>query len=96
PDGPRGPARQAAQGVAAAAALAKVPAVPVAYSVSCAKFLRSWDRLVVPLPFGRGAMIGGEALPPPSRDGVEKFTATLQARLDGLCVETDRMTGLES
>ena len=94
PDGPRGPARQAAQGVAAAAALAKVPAVPVAYSVSRAKFLRSWDRFMVPLPFGRGAMIWGEALPPPARDGIDAFTATLQTRLDALCVEADRMTGL--
>jgi lysophospholipid acyltransferase (LPLAT)-like uncharacterized protein len=94
PDGPRGPARQAAQGVAAAAALAKVPAVPVAYSVSRAKFLRSWDRFMVPLPFGRGAMIWGEPLPPPARGEIEAFTAGLQARLDALCDEADRMTGL--
>lgn len=94
PDGPRGPARRAAQGVAAAAAIAKVPVVAAAYSVSRAKFLRSWDRFLVPLPFGRGAMIWSETLPPPSRDGIEEFTAKLQARLDALCVEADRLTGL--
>lgn len=96
PDGPRGPARQAAQGVAAAAALAKVPVVAATYSVSRAKFLRSWDRFMVPLPFGRGAMIWSETLPPPARDGIEAFTAALQARLDEICVEADRMTGLQS
>jgi lysophospholipid acyltransferase (LPLAT)-like uncharacterized protein len=95
PDGPRGPARQAAQGVAAASFLARVPVVPATYSVSRVKFLRSWDRFMIPLPFGRGAMIWGEALPPPaSRDGVDAHTAALQARLDAICVEADRMTGL--
>jgi lysophospholipid acyltransferase (LPLAT)-like uncharacterized protein len=94
PDGPRGPARRAAQGVAAAAALAQVPVVAVAYSVSRAKFLRSWDRFMVPLPFGRGAMIWGEPLPPPARGDIDAFTAALQVRLDALCDEADRMTGL--
>jgi lysophospholipid acyltransferase (LPLAT)-like uncharacterized protein len=96
PDGPRGPARQAAQGVAAASFLARAPVVPTSYSVSRAKFLRSWDRFLIPLPFGRGAMIWGEPLAPPnSRDGIEALTAALQARLDALCVEADRMTGLD-
>jgi lysophospholipid acyltransferase (LPLAT)-like uncharacterized protein len=96
PDGPRGPARQAAQGVSAAASLAKAPVVPVAYSVSRAKFLRSWDRFMIPLPFGRGAMIWGASMTAPARDGIEAFTLALQARLDELCVEADRMTGLGS
>jgi lysophospholipid acyltransferase (LPLAT)-like uncharacterized protein len=95
PDGPRGPARQAAQGVAAASSLARVPVVPATYSVSRAKFLRSWDRFMIPLPFGRGVMLWGEPLPPPAaRDGIDALTAALQARLDELCVEADRMTGL--
>jgi lysophospholipid acyltransferase (LPLAT)-like uncharacterized protein len=83
--------------VAAASFLARVPVVPATYSVSRVKFLRSWDRFMIPLPFGRGAMIWGEALPPPaSRDGVDAHTAALQARLDAICVEADRMTGLGS
>ena len=95
PDGPRGPAREAAQGVAAAAMLARVAVVPVAYSVSRAKFLRSWDRFMVPLPFGRGVMIWGDALPAPAtRAEVDAFSAALKARLDALCEDADRMTGL--
>ncbi len=95
PDGPRGPAREAAQGVAAAAMLARVAVVPVAYSVSRAKFLRSWDRFMVPLPFGRGVMIWGDALPAPAtRAEVDAFSAALKARLDTLCEDADRMTGL--
>ncbi len=95
PDGPRGPARKAAQGVAAAAFLAQAPAVTMIYSVSRAKFLRSWDRFMVPLPFGKGVMLWGEPIAPPAtRDGMDAFTATLEQRLDAACDEADRLAGI--
>jgi lysophospholipid acyltransferase (LPLAT)-like uncharacterized protein len=95
PDGPRGPARVAAPGVAAVAMLAQASVIPVAYSVSRARFLRSWDRMLVPLPFSKGVMIWGEPIPPPAdRSGVEVFSRDLEQRLDALCVEADRMVGL--
>ena len=54
PDGPRGPARVAADGVAQLAALAGVPVLPASAQVVRRITLHSWDRMVVPLPFGRG------------------------------------------
>ncbi|WP_183172555.1 glycosyltransferase N-terminal domain-containing protein [Acetobacter pomorum] len=53
PDGPRGPRRQAQQGALALAELAGKPIVPV--GATCfGLHLKSWDRMIFPLPFGRG------------------------------------------
>lgn len=59
PDGPRGPARRAAAGVAQLAALAGVPIVPCAAQSSRRRVLPTWDRMVLPLPFGRGVLVCG-------------------------------------
>jgi lysophospholipid acyltransferase (LPLAT)-like uncharacterized protein len=62
PDGPRGPARQAAFGVAQLAALSGVPVVPLAARTSRRILLGTWDRMPVPLPFGRGVVVCGPAI----------------------------------
>jgi lysophospholipid acyltransferase (LPLAT)-like uncharacterized protein len=61
PDGPRGPRRVAAAGVAQLAALAGVPVLPCAAQTTRHWVLRTWDRMVVPKPFGRGVVV---CLPP--------------------------------
>lgn len=91
PDGPRGPRRRAAPGVAQLAAVAGVPVLP-ASAQTCRRWtLRSWDRMVVPLPWGRGVLV---CLPTilVARNGVEAgldaITAALNAaadRADLLC-----------
>jgi lysophospholipid acyltransferase (LPLAT)-like uncharacterized protein len=62
PDGPRGPRRVAAQGVAELAAISGVVVLPCAAQTTRRKTLRSWDRMVVPLPFGRGVIVCGAAI----------------------------------
>ncbi|WP_426955142.1 lysophospholipid acyltransferase family protein [Muricoccus radiodurans] len=57
PDGPRGPRRQAAPGVAQIAAASGVPVVPCAAAMSRRAVLPSWDRMLLPLPFGRGVIV---------------------------------------
>jgi lysophospholipid acyltransferase (LPLAT)-like uncharacterized protein len=57
PDGPRGPRRVAAAGVAQIAALSGVPVLPCSAQISRRRVLRSWDRMVIPLPFGRGVLV---------------------------------------
>ena len=57
PDGPRGPRRVAARGVAKVASMAGAPVLPCAAQTSRRRALRSWDRMVILLPFGRG--VGG-------------------------------------
>ncbi len=57
PDGPRGPPRIAAPGVAQLAALTGAPVIAVSGAVRHRLVLRSWDRMVLPLPFGRGVLV---------------------------------------
>ena len=57
PDGPRGPRRVAAAGVAQLAALSGAPVLPCSAQVSRRRVLRSWDRMVIPLPFCRGVLV---------------------------------------
>lgn len=53
PDGPRGPARSFAPGALIAAQRAAAPVVAVGVSARHAWRLNSWDRFVIPKPFGR-------------------------------------------
>jgi len=62
PDGPRGPRRVAAPGVAQLAALSGAPVLPCGAWISRALTLRSWDRMRLPLPFGRGTLVCGPRL----------------------------------
>ncbi len=73
PDGPRGPRRVAAAGVAQLAALAGVPVLPCAAAISRGWALRSWDKMRLPLPFGRGVLVCG----PPIVVGREDAAAAL-------------------
>jgi lysophospholipid acyltransferase (LPLAT)-like uncharacterized protein len=57
PDGPRGPRRTAAPGVAQLAALSGVPVLPCAAQTTRRWVLPTWDRMVVPKPFGRGVVV---------------------------------------
>lgn len=81
PDGPRGPRRHAAFGVAQLAALSGVPVVPLAARTTRRIQLNTWDRMPVPLPFGRGVVVCGPAISVP-RHGWEETVPTIQDALD--------------
>lgn len=60
PDGPRGPARECKPGGLLLAQIAGVPVLPMASAASSAWRLGSWDRMIVPRPFARVAIVVGE------------------------------------
>jgi len=62
PDGPRGPAMQAQRGVIEIARLTGLPILPASVSSRWQFRLRSWDRLMIPLPFARAAVRWGEPI----------------------------------
>ena len=70
PDGPRGPRRRAAPGVAQLAALSGTEILPCAAMTGWRIVIPSWDRMVLPLPFGRGVIVCGATIRVP-RDGAE-------------------------
>ena len=83
PDGPRGPRRVAAPGVAQLAALAGAPVLPMAAWTRFAITLRSWDRMRIPLPFGRGRFVCGEMIAVP-RDGWMAALPRVEAALTAM------------
>jgi lysophospholipid acyltransferase (LPLAT)-like uncharacterized protein len=89
PDGPRGPRRQAAPGVAQVAGLAGNAVLPCAAQTTRKIVLRSWDRMVVPLPFGRGTILFGEAISVP-RDGWEGALPAIGAALTAAADAAER------
>lgn len=82
PDGPRGPRRQAAPGIAQLAALAGVPIIPCAAQTTRRWILPSWDRMILPLPFGRGIILCGIPLDVPRTGWAESLPAINQALTD--------------
>ncbi|HBK08535.1 MAG TPA: hypothetical protein DDZ81_22230 [Acetobacteraceae bacterium] len=90
PDGPKGPRRQAAPGVAQLAALSGVPIVPLAARTRLRIQLNTWDRMPVPLPFGRGVIVCGPAINVP-RDAWEQSVPLVVAALDEAAARADRL-----
>ena len=78
PDGPSGPAMVASSGIVNVARLARVPIVPIVFATRRRRVLRSWDRMHVALPFGRGVFIWGEPI-------------EIEAELDAAGVERERL-----
>jgi lysophospholipid acyltransferase (LPLAT)-like uncharacterized protein len=62
PDGPRGPRYEAKPGVIRLAKATGASIFPVSCAVSRSIQLRSWDRLIVPLPFARVTFLVGEPI----------------------------------
>ncbi len=82
PDGPRGPRRVMQPGAAQLAALSGVPVVPIAIRVRPERRLRSWDRMLLPLPFSRGAILCGAPIGVGRHEaaaGLLRITRVLQA-----------------
>lgn len=93
PDGPRGPRRRAAPGVAQIAAVAGVPVLPCAAQTTRRRVLESWDRMVVPLPFGRGVIVCGAPITV-ARDGWQDALPVIEHALNDAAITADRLCGL--
>ena len=96
PDGPRGPRRRAKPGVVAAARLSGIPIVPVAFAARPGKSLLSWDRTLVPFPFGRGLFLYGEPIRVPrdaDADESARVLADVESALDRITDRADREVG---
>lgn len=86
PDGPRGPRRVAAPGVAQLAGLSGRPVMPCAAQTTHRRVLGSWDRMILPLPWGRGVLVCGPPITV-ARDGWEDALPTITAALDAVSAE---------
>lgn len=92
PDGPRGPRRKPAPGVAELAALSGAPVFPVGARMRPAFGLSTWDRMELPLPFGRAALVIGPAIRVAPGGGAAALPG-IAAALDAACDAADARLG---
>lgn len=85
PDGPLGPRHQIKDGVAQLARLSGRAVVPVALVSSRGHRFNSWDRFLLPYPFGRIVYSYGEPLYCGRNDDLEQFKQQLQQAMNDNC-----------
>jgi hypothetical protein len=96
PDGPRGPRMRARAGVAQLAFSQGAPVIAVGFSVRWGRNLASWDRFLLPLPFGRGAIVYSEPRLPPAEQSplaMARFRQALEADLNEVTNRADDLCG---
>lgn len=99
PDGPRGPRGVAKAGVVHLGRAVGAPIFPVSYAASRFRQLRSWDRLIVPLPFARVCFVVGAPVPV-ARDAdeaaLEAARVALEERLDAVTAAAEERVGVHT
>jgi len=96
PDGPKGPRMRAAAGIAHLARLTGAPVVPFAYSTSFGITLKTWDRLLAPLPFGRIHFVWGAPVTvgrAEKGDRMEEARIRIEDALNAVTAEADALAG---
>ena len=99
PDGPAGPAMVASTGIVNVARLARVPIVPVVFATSRRRVMRTWDRMNVALPFGRGVFIWGEPIEIGTEldeSGIERERQRIETRMLDMVALADSRVGHRS
>jgi lysophospholipid acyltransferase (LPLAT)-like uncharacterized protein len=93
-DGPTGPPRIVQPGIVQLARLTGGWILPITSSSARPRFLASWDRYLLPLPFSRNVVLYGEPFPIPA-DAVDAGVGErIAASLDDATREADRVTGI--
>lgn len=92
PDGPRGPANTMGEGLPVMARLSGAPVLFLGISCNPAFRLRSWDRTMIPRPFGRGAIVWDRA-DYPEGAAPDEVAVQWTARLNAVEARADAMVG---
>jgi lysophospholipid acyltransferase (LPLAT)-like uncharacterized protein len=93
PDGPRGPAMKAQRGIVEIARLTGLPILPAAASTSSGGERNTWDRILVPYPFGRTVVRWGKPIRVDGNSDVATVCAKVENALTDLQQRVDRACG---
>ena len=93
-DGPKGPPRKVQPGIVELARLTGGWILPITSSCSRPRFLASWDRYLLPLPFSRGVVAYGEPFPIPPELSDGQAAGRIAEALDRATSEADASAGV--
>ena len=96
PDGPSGPRQRLGDGPLRLAKLTGAPLMPCSFAIKNRKQFDSWDRFVLPLPFGRGVIIWGTPVfiaEDASDDEIEEIRRAVEAEMNLYLAQADEATG---
>jgi lysophospholipid acyltransferase (LPLAT)-like uncharacterized protein len=95
-DGPTGPPRIVQPGIVQLARLTGGWILPITSSSARPRFLASWDRYLLPLPFSRNVVLYGRPFPIGDALTDGEAVAAIAAALDEATREADRATGIRA
>ena len=93
-DGPQGPPRVVQPGILALARLTDAVVMPAAFACSRPRFLRSWDRYLLPMPFSRAVMVYGEDFRIPQAMSDEEALRRIAEATDAATRTADQAVGI--
>lgn len=93
-DGPTGPPRVVQPGIVHVARLTGAWILPITFSSDRPRFLASWDRYLVPLPFSENVVLYGEPFPIAKETGEAEALERVARALDGATQEADGLLGV--
>lgn len=96
PDGPRGPRQRVSHGALRLARLTGAPLMPCTLAVQHRKVFNSWDKLVLPLPLGRGKIIWGTPVTIPTNTDdrkLEQIRSSIELEMNMFLTAADTAMG---
>ena len=89
PDGPRGPNKKVSEGIIKISKVTQVPIIPIGFSSSKFRKLKSWDSFLITKPFSKCAFVWGESITIPkncNNNEIEQYKNKLEQELN-TCIE---------
>jgi lysophospholipid acyltransferase (LPLAT)-like uncharacterized protein len=93
-DGPKGPPRVVQPGAVQLARLTDAWILPITSASARPRFLNSWDRYLLPLPFSRNVVAYGEPFPIEAAVSDEEALSRIAGSIDAVTREADDAVGV--
>jgi len=96
PDGPRGPRQRLGDGPIRLARLTGAPLMPCTFAIRNRKQFDSWDKFVLPLPFGKGKIVWGTPVTVPAdadERKIEHIRERIESEMNIFLADADRAMG---